>query len=121
MFDPILKMRQSMSEKDKLNLLSILDSIQKIKTYCQGYNNADEFYTNERDFDAAMMNFIIIGEMVTRLSEGFIENHQHIDWLKISGFRNIVAHNYFGIDAEEVWQIIKNHIPKLQKDIENLL
>lgn len=60
------------------------------------------FMYNERDFDASMMNFIIIGEMVSRLSDKFIEENSQIDWFKIRGFRNIVAHDYFGIDAEEV-------------------
>ncbi len=110
-----------MSEKDKLNLLSISESIKKILEYSDGYSNADEFYRNQRDFDAAMMNFIIIGEMVARLSEAFIKENKQIDWFKIRGFRNIVAHNYFGIDAEEVWQIIQNHIPQLQEGINNIL
>lgn len=58
-----------MSEKDKLNLLTLLDALEKITKYSAGYKNADSFYENERDFDASMMNFIIIGEMVTRLSD----------------------------------------------------
>lgn len=110
-----------MFEKDKLNLLSILDATEKIIDYSYDYNSADNFYRNQRDFDAAMMNFIVIGEMVVRLSEAFIESHDQIDWYKIRGFRNIVAHNYFGIDAEEVWQIINEHIPKLQNDIRSIL
>ena len=110
-----------MSEKDRLNILSIQESIEKILTYSQSYADADDFFNNQRDFDAAMMNFIIIGEMVARLSEEFIEGNNQVDWYKIRGFRNIVAHNYFGIDAEEVWQIIKTHIPLLQKDICNIL
>ena len=110
-----------MFEKDKLNLLSISESIKKILEYSDEYSNADEFYKNQRDFDAAMMNFIVIGEMVARLSEKFIEENKQIDWYKIRGFRNIVAHNYFGIDAEEVWQIIQTDIPKLQKEINDIL
>jgi len=110
-----------MPDADRLNILSIQDSIEKILVYTQSYSNADEFYQNPRDFDAVLMNFIVIGEMVTRLSEKFICRNQQIDWFKIRGFRNIVAHNYFGIDAEEVWQIIKVHIPKLQTDVKNIL
>jgi len=110
-----------MSEKDKLNILIIIEAIQKIIDYTKEYSNADEFYENQRDFDAAMMNFIIIGEMVSRLSDQFIKKNKHIDWFKIRGFRNIVAHNYLGIDAEEVWQIIQNHIPQLLKDIKIII
>ena len=110
-----------MSEKDKLNILSVTDAIVKIFDYSQDYQNADEFYASQRDFDAAMMNFIIVGEMVARLSDNFVEKFNHIEWHKIRGFRNIVAHNYFGIDAEEVWDIIQTHLPKLKNDLDIIL
>ncbi len=110
-----------MSEKDKLNIQTLLEALGKITQYSSGYKNADEFYENQRDFDASMMNFIIIGEMVLRLSDKFIEENSQIDWFKIRGFRNIVAHDYFGIDAEEVWQIMKAHLPKLQNDLHAIL
>lgn len=110
-----------MFEKDQLNILAILEAIEKISQYSSGYKNADEFYANGRDFDASMMNFIIIGEMVSRLSDKFIEENSQIDWFRIRGFRNIVAHDYFGIDAEEVWQIIKTDLPKLENDLHAIL
>jgi len=68
-----------------------------------------------------LMNFVVLGEMVEKLSEEFKRKHKNIDWIRIKGFRNIVAHNYFGIDAEEVWQIILNKIPAFRKDIKQLL
>lgn len=77
-----------MSEKDRLNLLTLLEAIGKIARYSSGYKSADAFYENERDFEAAMMNFVIIGEMVARLSDKFIEENRQIDWFKIRGFRN---------------------------------
>ena len=110
-----------MSEKDKLNILTLLDAIGKITKYSSGYENADDFYENERDFDASMMNFVIIGEMVSRLSDEFVEENRRVDWFKIRGFRNIVAHDYFGIDAEEVWHIIKTHLPKLENDLRTIV
>lgn len=110
-----------MPDKDKLNLLSINEAIEKIIDYSKAYSTADDFYKNQRDFDAVMMNFIVIGEMVSRLSEAFVEQNAQVDWFKIRGFRNIVAHNYFGIDAEEVWQIITTHIPKLKIEVHNIL
>ena len=110
-----------MSKRDKLNLLTILDAIEKISKFTSEYKNADDFYENQRDFDATMMNFIIIGEMVSRLSDVFINKNNHIDWFKIKGFRNIAAHNYFGIDAEEVWQLIRNSLPQLEVDLHEIL
>jgi len=110
-----------MLEKDRLNILSIHEAVGKIFNYSKSYSNADDFYQNQRDFDAVMMNFIIIGEMVARLTEEFTEQNRNVDWFKIRGFRNIIAHNYFGIDAEEVWQIIVTHLPQLKKDINQIL
>jgi uncharacterized protein with HEPN domain len=67
-----------------------------------------------------MMNFIVIGEMVSRISDSTKEANPNIDWIRIKGFRNLVAHDYFGIDAEEVWQIINNDLPQLSEDISNI-
>ena len=58
-----------------------------------------------------MMNFIVIGEMADKLSDEFIDSTEgQIEWFKIRGLRNIIAHNYFGIDAEEIWQIIQDSL-----------
>ncbi len=67
-----------------------------------------------------MMNFVVIGEMINKLSDEFKNTHPEIEWIKIKGFRNVVAHDYFGIDAEEVWQIIIYKIPSLKADIQLL-
>ena len=103
--------------KDQHCIESILEAIDKILEYTSGFDNADEFNEDYRNFDATMMNFVVIGEMIEKLSEDFKNTNPAIEWQKIKGFRNIVAHDYFGIDAEEVWQIIKNKIPQLKEDI----
>ena len=110
-----------MLTKDHHCLESILEATDRNLEYTSGLNSADDFNNDYRNFDATMMNFVVIGEMVDKLSYDFKKNHNKIDWTKIKGFRNIVAHDYFGIDAEEVWQIIKNKIPKLKADIQKLL
>jgi uncharacterized protein with HEPN domain len=68
-----------------------------------------------------MMNFIVIGEMVDRISDVMKTNNPQIGWNRIKGFRNLVAHDYFGIDAEEVWQIIINDLPSLKEEIDKIL
>ncbi len=110
-----------MLNKDYYILFSILDTIGKIIRYTSAYRSADEFYQNDRDFDAAMMNFIVIGEEVGKLSEQIKLQNDQIDWQRIYGFRNIIAHHYFGINVDIVWQIICGDLPKLKEDIEKLL
>jgi uncharacterized protein with HEPN domain len=107
--------------KDQHCLESIVEALDRIIEYTTGFNSADDFNNDYRNFDATMMNFVVIGEMVEKISEEFKKNHTQIEWIKIKGFRNIVAHDYFGIDAEEVWQIIEDKIPQLKADIQSLL
>ncbi|MFH2143740.1 MAG: HepT-like ribonuclease domain-containing protein [Bacteroidota bacterium] len=52
--------------------------------------------------------------MTARLSEDFRKQHTNIEWSKIDGFRNIIAHDYFGVDDKVVWQIIQNKLPELK-------
>ncbi len=93
----------------------MLDAVVKIQKYTEKHNNSDDFYEDTVSFDATMMNFILIGEMAEKLSDEFKEDTEsQIDRYRIKGFRNIIAHNYFGVDAEETWQIIKNNLPKLR-------
>ncbi len=100
----------------------MLDSIQKIQLYSSKFDNADEFFEDTLSFDATMMNFIIIGEMVEKLSDDLVsKTNQDINWLKVKSFRNIIAHNYFGIDAEEVWQIINGSLISLKIELEKLI
>jgi len=110
-----------MLTKDQLCLESVLEAIDRIIEYTSNINTADDFNNDYRNFDATMMNFVVIGEMIDKISDEFKRKHSEIEWIKIKGFRNIVAHDYFGIDAEEVWQIIKTKIPTLKTDIKLLL
>ena len=110
-----------MLDKDQYCLETISEAIDRILEYTSGIESADSFNNDYKNFDATMMNFVVIGEMVSKLSEDFKRKHSKIEWIKIKGFRNIVAHDYFGIDAEEVWQIIKNKIPSLKTDIQQLI
>ena len=112
----------NISHRDFSCLLNMLESVKKIQKYSEKFKTADDFYSDTISFDASMMNFIVIGEMVEKLSDQIIQNKEiKIDWLKVKGFRNIIAHNYFGIDAEEVWQIMQTTLHELQIEIEKIV
>jgi uncharacterized protein with HEPN domain len=100
----------------------MLEAIEKINEYTTAFSSADAFYEATQAFDATLMNFIVVGEMVDKLSEELKDaTCDQLDWLRIKGFRNILAHNYFGVDAEEVWQIIHGNLPKLHNQLEELI
>jgi uncharacterized protein with HEPN domain len=111
----------SITTKDYNCLQSILESVAKIENYIKSFKTADELYQENKSFDAVLMNFIVIGEMAEKLSEDFKQNSSHIDWINIKGFRNLIAHNYFGIDAEEFWEIIHSDISNLKIELEKIV
>ena len=109
-----------MSENDKLALMAMLESIEKILRFTSDLYSWQDLKNDEETFDACLMNFVIIGESVLRLDNNFIETNNQIEWHKIRGFRNLIAHDYFGIDIEEVWDIIQNKTPDLKHFITNI-
>jgi len=110
-----------MHNKDYYILLSLIETIRKIEIYTKDYNSAEEFNNSTRDFDASMMNFIVIGENVGKLSDNIKKQYPQINWNKIYGFRNIIAHHYFGINVDIVWEIINNDLPTLKAHLEKML
>ena len=68
-----------------------------------------------------MMNFIVIGEQVDKLTDDVKANNEQINWQKIYSLRNILAHHYFGINVEIVYQIISVELPKLKEDLNKLV
>jgi len=103
--------------KDMGNLQSIKDAIDKIFRIANKAPSPKQLFDDEIRFDAVLMNFIVIGEMASRISEDTRKLAPQIKWSEIKGFRNIIAHNYFGVDPEEVCDIVKNHLPGLYSEI----
>ena len=110
-----------MSNRDKANLLAMLDAVEQIERYTVSVSTADQFYDERLVFDATLMNFVVVGEMCSRLSQPLVEKYSKIKWRKIKGFRNLIAHDYLGIDAEEVWQIIQTDLLPLKQELKEIL
>ena len=104
-------------------MIDILISIDKIKRYSAGFEDGENFYYDEKSFDATMRELQIIGEATKHLINGNILSS---NYRMIVNFRNILVHEYFGIDSEEIWNVIKVNLPKFEivildiiKNIEN--
>jgi len=81
-----------MLNKDKHCFESILDSISRIQDYVKEFDDPDSFYNDFKTFDATMINFVVIGEMISKISKRTRLDNPQIEWNKIKGFRNILAH-----------------------------
>ena len=67
--------------------------------------------------DAIVRNIEIIGEAVKNLSVDFIDQYPHVPWKNIAGMRDLLIHEYFGVNYKLVWDVVKNKIPELKTEI----
>ena len=104
----------------ELFILDIFVAIEKIKRYTKDFSNADDFLFSEMAFDATIRELEIIGEALNNLFKNEKLNLRD-EWRIIIGFRNILAHKYFGVDIEEVWDIIENHLDNFLLELINWL
>ena len=98
----------------------IWESIEKIERYTEGMT-LEFFQNDEKTTDAVVRNFEIIGEAAGRLPEDFTNQHSEIEWVKIIGLRNRIVHEYFGVDLQIIWQILKKDIPDFKAALKNIL
>lgn len=103
-----------------LYLEDILTSANKIQNYA-GNTSFEELIKDELKIDAIVRNFEIIGEASNNVPQEVRAKYSFVEWRKIADFRNILAHEYFGINYKIMWDIIKNKLPSLQKDIQTIL
>ena len=99
-------------------LFDILVAILKIENTSKKFSKAQEILYDYQDWDSIIREFEIIGEATKKLINSKILNEEK---RVIVDFRNLLIHNYFGIDPEEVWDIIQNDLPKYKKEIVNLI
>lgn len=104
---------------DLIYLVDIQDAINQIEKYAS--QGKDAFFRERILQDAIVRNFMTIGEAVKRLQAETTSVYPRIPWKDIAGFRDILIHNYSGIDYTYVWNVIETHLPPLKETIEKLI
>lgn len=93
-------------------LFHIRDSVAAIREYT--VEGRDHFMVDRKTRDAVIRHFEIIGEAVKSLPEAFRSKYPDIPWKSIAGFRDVLIHQYFGVDPSIVWATIENQLPGLE-------
>ena len=105
---------------DYTKLLHILDAISEIGKYIQNIS-FDDFVENTMVHSASIRQLEIIGESASRVTQELKKIYKDIDWENIIGLRNILIHEYFGVDLLVVWEIIEHDLPLLKNQIQKIL
>jgi uncharacterized protein with HEPN domain len=97
----------------KLYIGDILEAISKIEKYTKGFSRS-KFQKNTLVVDAVIKNLEVIGEASKRIPASIKSQIPAIEWKKIVGLRNILIHEYSGIDRDIIWDIIESKLPELK-------
>lgn len=104
----------------KVYLEDILVAIGKIREY-SGTFSVEEFLKDSKTIDAVVRNLEVIGEAIKNIPDAVRNKYLDIEWRKIAGLRDILIHEYFGIDADIIWDIIQNKLPIFEAQIRGIL
>jgi len=109
-----------MSPRDwKFRLDDIIEALDRIFDYVQGMDY-DSWRKDRKTIDAVVRNLEIIGEAAANVPENIQEQFTEVPWYQMRGMRNVLIHEYFGLDDEVIWKTIQDDLPFLKKTIQKL-
>jgi uncharacterized protein with HEPN domain len=100
---------------DRVYLRHILECISRIERHVAG--GRDTFFASDTLQDATLRNLQTLSEATQRLSEAAKATQPQIPWRQIAAFRNVLVHNYLGVDLEQIWTVIHRDIPPLKQAV----
>jgi uncharacterized protein with HEPN domain len=105
--------------RDRVYLQHVLDAIDKIESYVSV--GRDRFMAESHWQDAVIRQLEIIGEATKRLSQDLRARHDQIPWRRIAGLRDVLIHDYMGVDLSAVWEITQRNLPTLKEQVRAIL
>ncbi len=107
-----------MSDRDwRLFLKDIRECSVRVLEYA-GAMTSEEFFEDRKTLDAVMRNLAIIGEAAKKIPADVRRKYPDIPWKKMAGLRDIVVHDYFGIDEDIIWDVVSVRIPELKQSMD---
>ena len=103
---------------DRERLLDIVEAIERIEKYAA--QGKEAFEKSDLIQNWMIRHIQVIGEAAARLTDEFRATHSEAPWAEIIGMRNILVHDYFGIDIDAVWNAVEQDLPALKDRIEKM-
>ena len=104
----------------KLRITDIIEAIEKILSYVEGMA-FDEFVDDPKTIDAVIRNITVIGEAARNVPEEVVNRHPSLPWREMQDIRNVVVHEYFGVDNNVVWDTLQRNLPPLLPELKRLI
>jgi uncharacterized protein with HEPN domain len=108
-----------MKKDPKIFIEHILESIAFIEQYIEPLDQK-AFFANHQAQDSVFRRLEIIGEAVKNLPDTFKNKFHDVTWKQIAGMRDILIHDYFGVDILQVWNTVRKDLPQLKKKLEKI-
>lgn len=108
------------SRSPLLYIQDILQACDDIHNFTLSLHSADELQKDRRTFLAVVRSLEIIGEAARQMPKTFREKHPEIPWREIASLRNVIAHEYFGLDIDIIWDVIQTRIPVLSEQMKQV-
>jgi len=108
------------SRDPRLFLSDMRDACTRIRELASGLSD-EAFFADRTVRDAVLWNLLVLGEAAKWIPGDVRSAHPAVEWRRIAGFRDVLAHGYFGLDESIVWDVVENKIPLLLQSIENAL
>lgn len=109
-----------MSRDPLISLEDIRDAVERILRYTEGLDRPG-FLASDLVFAAVVRNLEVIGEAAKNVPEDLRQRYPVVEWRKLAGLRDILAHAYFGLDGEIIWDVVANKLPALGESIDLML
>lgn len=103
---------------DRLYLTHIIECIEKIERFTS--EGQEFFQKDEKTLDAVLRNLHTLSESSTRISEEMALQNPNVAWREMAAFRNVVVHDYLGLDLDQIWHIVTVDLPALKVAIEKI-
>ena len=104
----------------RLFVADIVDAIGAIEGYTAGLTQ-EQFFDDRLRLDAVIKNLTVIGEAAGRVPVSVMEASPEIPWSRMRAMRNVVVHEYFGVDPAILWETVRSDLPPLEAKLEAVL